>query len=84
TSAELKYIVELSAKGYITRLFNDDGDYWAADGKYYTPHYNTGVVDENTAGSNKTAYVRCVYDDWYWGSEPIADKTKFTWGDMPR
>ena len=42
TSAELKYIVELSAKGYITRLFNDDGDYWAADGKYYTPHYNTG------------------------------------------
>lgn len=84
TSAELKYIVELSAKGYITKLFNDDGDYWAADGKYYTPHYNTGVVDENTAGSNKTAYVRCVYDDWYWGSEPIADKTKFTWGDMPR
>lgn len=84
TSAELKYIVELSAKGYITKLFNDDGDYWAADGKYYTPHYNTGVVDENTAGSNKTAYVRCVYDDWYWGSEPIPDKTKFTWGDMPR
>ena len=30
--------------------------------------------------------VRCVYDDWYWGSERVLTgdaKETFTWGDEP-
>ena len=27
--------------------------------------------------------VRCVYDDWYWGSDPI-DTKDFRWGDVNR
>ena len=81
TAAEIKYIVQLSAKGYITILFNNNGNYWAADGTIYVPNYTTGVVSQ---GSGNSAFVRCVYDEWYWGSDPIADKTKFTWGDKPR
>ena len=32
------------------------------------------------------AFVRCVYDDWYWGSErPLGEgATTFTWGDKQR
>ena len=81
TAAEIEYIVQLSAKGYITILFNDGGNYWAADGTIYVPDYDTGKV---SIGSGSSAFVRCVYDEWYWGSDPIADKTKFTWGDAPR
>lgn len=86
TTAELKYIVQLSAKGYITILFNNGGDYWAADKKIWVPNSSSGTV---TQGSGSSAYVRCVYDDWYWGSERLTTPgattlTSFTWGDMPR
>lgn len=86
TAAELKYIVQLSASGYITKLFNDGGDYWAADETIYVPNYSKGTVGE---GSGSSAYVRCVYDEWYWGSEKEKTEgqetlTSFTWGDEPR
>lgn len=86
TTAELKYIVQLSAKGYITILFNNGGNYWAADKKIWVPNSSSGTV---TQGSGSSAYVRCVYDDWYWGAERLVTSgattlTSFTWGDMPR
>ena len=86
TTAELKYIVQLSAKGYITILFNNNGNYWAADGKIWVPNNNSGIVSQ---GSGSSAYVRCVYDDWYWGSERLTTPgqttlTSFTWGDQER
>ncbi|MBQ6572198.1 MAG: hypothetical protein IIX31_05885, partial [Alistipes sp.] len=86
TTAELKYIVQLSAKGYITILFNDGGNYWAADGNIWVPDSDSGTVDK---GSGSSAYVRCVYDDWYWGSERLTTSgqttlTSFTWGDQER
>lgn len=86
TTAELKYIVQLSAKGYITILFNNGGDYWAADKKIWVPNSSSGTV---TQGSGDSAYVRCVYDDWYWGSERLTTPeattlTSFTWGDQER
>ena len=87
TAAELKYIVQLSASGYITILFNDGGNYWAADETVYNPSYRNGTVTENTRATS--AYVRCVYDEWYWGSEKEKTAgqetlTSFTWGDAPR
>lgn len=87
TAAELSYIVKLSAEGYITILFNDGGRYWAADEDYYVPDYSDGSVTRGT--SYTSAYVRCVYDDWYWGSDRLTSSgsttlTTFTWGDMPR
>lgn len=87
TAAELRYIVQLSASGYITILFNNNGNYWAADETVYVPNYSTGTVTENTRASS--AYVRCVYDEWYWGSEKETTAgsetlTSFTWGDAPR
>jgi uncharacterized FAD-dependent dehydrogenase len=43
---------------------------------------------EQTAYVNGGASARCVYDDWYWGSDPVlkteAEKRVFTWGDVNR
>ena len=91
TKAEMEYIVLLSAKGIIPKLFNDDqdsttGDYWCAHGVAY-PLRSGGVkLEEGTSGEHA---VRCVYDDWYWGSERVKSTnantlTVFTWGDQPR
>lgn len=85
TKAEVEYIVRLSAEGKIPKLFNDEkdnpqGDYWCAHGVAY-PKSN-GTVTLGAASGNHS--VRCVYDDWYWGSEPVvtsANRSPFTWGD---
>lgn len=29
-----------------------------------------------------TNWVRCVYDEWYWGSDKISNSDTFTWGDI--
>ena len=82
TFAEISYISKLSAEGKIPLLFNNGGNYWNASGTICSPNSSTGVVTEKTSGSN--VFVRCVYDEWYWGSDQIANKTTFTWGDAPR
>ena len=84
TKAELFFIITLTSDGLIPVLFNNGGNYWAADGTVYSPNYNNDSVSEVNATS---AYVRCVYDDWYWENSKYArldDIETFTWGDMPR
>ena len=76
TVAEFKYIAYLSGKGYIPHLYTDDGEYWAATDK--CTYSNSGTIKENNSTSG-SAFVRCVYDEWYWTDK--CDKTKFTWGD---
>lgn len=82
TKGELEYITTLSAKGLIPSLFNT-----VADGAsiYMSAH---GVKQINTDGtvsdiSRTTGWVRCVYDEWYWGDDKVANGT-FTWGDKQR
>lgn len=87
TMAEFKFIIYLSYHGKIPQLFSPTMPYWCAHGfgkannenvtpSFYTDYGGTGIS------------VRCVYDDWYWGSEPVlkteAEKNTFTWGDQPR
>lgn len=84
TKAELFYIVTLTSDGLIPILFNNGGKYWAADGTVYSPNYDNDSVSEVNAS---TAFVRCVYDDWYWENSRYARLSNletFTWGDMPR
>lgn len=87
TFAEAKYMVELSAEGKIPALFSTGATYWCAQGSFI-PNNNNGTVTpdsndyyENDGGNS----VRCVYDEWYWGSEaPLTGNKTFTWGDYPR
>jgi hypothetical protein len=52
------------------------GDYWSANG---VVNVNNGTV---TSNEHITAFLRCVYDAWYWGDEQWG-KThdQFVWGD---
>lgn len=77
TTAELKYIATLCAKGALPISLFGGSYYWSATHAYSISTTN-GTVRESTENS---AYLRCVYDDWYWGSNSLKDKTKYTWGD---
>ena len=87
TKAEIEYVTTLSANHKIPQLFNTTADqgvgsiYWSAQGAIQVN--STGKVTEV---DDTYAFVRCVYDDWYWGSEPPLGRsaTTFTWGDKQR
>ena len=83
TRAEVEFITKLSAQGVIPTLFNVGGTsyYWCASGAIQVTANGT-VNDVN----QNTAFVRCVYDEWFWmdtTNQKVA-KTQFTWGDQPK
>lgn len=89
TEAEVRYMVELSAEGKIPMLFGESNNlryYWTAHGKLGVEG-NT-VTNETLDSNSYRAWVRCVYDTWYWGSGMVlqknstTDKYDFTWGDI--
>lgn len=61
TEAEILFIVNRSNAGVFPTLFGSV-NYWASSNRAY----NAGT---NTWSTPSTAYVRCVYDVWYWGDE---------------
>ena len=86
TTAEILYIVKLQSLGKIQQLFYKGNTYFSATDRVKVNSDNT--YEWNTETRN--ASVRCVYDEWYWGSEREAIKNsdydnyggyQFTWGD---
>lgn len=81
TEAEIKFVNSLSADEYIPKLF--DGEYFASSGRYWSSS------NKNFVSTTQDQAVRCVYDEWYWGSTKIYNAdgttptTTFTWGDEP-
>lgn len=82
TLAEIQYICYLSYEGEIPELFSDDGEYWCAQGIY--------SVADGKIVSGSSAYVRGVYDEWYWTQFPdyqlqtnAQGGYSYTLGDMP-
>ena len=65
-------------------IFYDDNYYYSA-----TQQVNArGIVRANDDDTDGKSSVRCVYDEWYWGSEKEATPNdrfaggyEFTWGD---
>ncbi len=90
TKAEFEFIIYLSFTKKVPELFSTSLQYWCAHG-YGQPNTTTKTVNMvyNTyypggGGWGGTMIsVRCVYDDWYWGSEPV-ENDEFVWGDEPR
>ena len=81
TTAEFKYIAKLSSENKIPHLYSNNGKYWTST--EYCTYSTSGTVTEGN-NTNGDAFVRCVYDEWYWGSEQLTNKTVFTWGDAQR
>lgn len=94
TQAEITFSALLSANKVFTWQFSDD--YWSANGVVYVNRGNGSVTPKYNV---TTAYVRCVYDSWYWGDDRVvADSEKtfkivkdnsgtpnvFVWGDAER
>ncbi len=90
TYGEVKFMMELTAKGLIPRLFGNDNSgtttYWVASGKAEVSNGTSSYAVKFLSDNENTTFVRCVYDEWYWGNDtiPQVDKNKFTWGDRAR
>lgn len=80
TFAEIELIVSLSYRGIIPALFTSSSWYWCAHGAVQG-NTSTGKVSLKESGG---VSVRCVYDEWYWGSNQLANPNIFTWGDVSR
>ena len=86
TKAEIKFLIQLSEKNKIPTLFTPDssmsnGAYWCSSGVVYP--LTSGTVEyrnfAEAASIHADNWVRCVYDTWYWGKNPI-EEYKTTWG----
>lgn len=87
TTAEVLFVIDLQSKGLIQYLFYGDKDYFSATDRVY---YNrtTKAYRVTTGMGTTNCSVRCVYDEWYWGSNREAEPNdsypggyEFTWKD---
>ncbi len=88
TVAEIEYISRLSNKQYIPYLFGSEGataNYWCASGGVDVNNdtENPSVTVVSVSSTDRRA-VRCVYDEWFWGSDTLTNKRQFVWGDRIR
>lgn len=98
TEAEIMFVIDLQKAGVITDVFYGSSQYYAATEVNNTTRYKISFPTNGTPAwtTATTGSVRCVYDEWYWGSEREAElnpdwngshTTKgdneylFTWGD---
>lgn len=83
TVAEVEYMIHMSNSGYIPTLFGSGSNYWSAQGKITATLTNGKLKDPD--GFTGNCYIRCVYDEWYWGDDVLTTnsygKYDFTWGD---
>lgn len=84
TYAEVAFISLMSHREIIPRLFDEGESYWCAHGQFVPD--DEGNVKLGGSGSIS---IRCVYDEWYWGSKRLSTNTndtpnysQFVWGDM--
>ena len=73
TQAEVKFAIQLKEWELIPELFSATVSYWNANGKIR----GNGQTDTST----NNAYVRCVYDTWYWGTDHTPGTTTWTYDD---
>ena len=98
TRAEIEYIIQLNADRKIPVLLGEDPDvitegrtttyYWCNSG-YVSAYVGEAPVYQQGTTRDGDTYVRCVYDDWYWGASskdrlPDNKRGTFTWGDQAR
>ena len=67
TEAEVSFIANLQALQFINQLFSTTGYPWTANGEAL--QINGNSVSLRAQGGNS---VRCVYDAWYWGEDPVS------------
>lgn len=80
TFAEVELVANMTIKGMIPKLFNTYGDthngkkcceYHCAQGSIYI--YNDPNTPADWSTDINSNSVRCVYDEWYWGTDKLTD-----------
>ncbi len=76
TEAEVYFLFTLQTHSLITSLYTTGYNtygYWASSGYVFGRNWTGGTTppDFRTIGINDPASVRCVYDTWYWGNDPV-------------
>lgn len=85
TEAEFKFIITQVNKGNLPDLYISGYSYWCAHGLgLISGQGNNRKLTMSYVQSSSGNSTRCVYDEWYWGSEQLENKNVFTWGDQPR
>ena len=81
TMAEISFSSQLSANKVYEWQFSKE--YWSANGVVYVDDASGSVTPKPNATE---AFVRCVYDSWYWGDDRVLDSdglpSSFAWGDV--
>lgn len=86
TFAEIRFIIGLQQKQVIQDIFYSSNYYYSSTDQVQ----NQANTNYRKITDGQTGSVRCVYDEWYWGSEREArpgnfdGNYAFTWGDAPR
>jgi hypothetical protein len=90
TTAEVLFVIRLQEDDKIQQLFHGSSTYLSATDRIQNNENNFTLRKGHGTDPNATFSLRCVYDEWYWGSEPEARKNadfnnyggyEFTWGD---
>lgn len=88
TTAEIRFVISLQQKSVIQNIFYGSNYYYSSTDQVRN---NSVTIDIKAITEGATGSVRCVYDEWYWGSEREAvpdnrydGNYAFTWGDEPR
>lgn len=71
TEAELLFCAVLASKGLIENPFVNNTNYWATSGRCLQYTSNSSTWNFNVLNSG-TRSIRCIYDLWYWGDDPVA------------
>ncbi len=71
TEAEVLFCATLASHGLIESPFVNNTRYWAASGGNLQYTTNGSNWTFNYTYNQGTVSVRCVYDVWYWGDDPV-------------
>ena len=91
TTAEILFVISLQQKDLIQDIFyknpNNANGNWYYSSTHQVRYNGANDPDVQKLPQNQGS-VRCIYDEWYWGSQPEARTNssyaggyEFTWGD---
>ena len=88
TTAEIMFVISLQQKDLIQDIFYGANYYYSST---HQVRNNGGTVPDvqlTPTANNTKGSVRCIYDEWFWGTQPEARANnrypggyEFTWGD---
>jgi hypothetical protein len=73
TLAEVAFIVYLQSQNVIEPMFvtNTTGYWTSSGGRVFLYSSNSYYTENYKSSTDSKCFVRCVYDLWYWGSDPV-------------